>query len=48
MATTEQIGTYAKTLPISAKPLFIGSIPIAASSLINNLKTVRTVVRNRL
>src|SRR5712692_9990352 len=29
--TREQVGTYAKTLPISAKPLFIGSIPIAAS-----------------
>ncbi len=31
MSTREQVGTYAKTLSISAKPLFIGSIPIAAS-----------------
>jgi len=36
MATREQIGTYAKTLPISAKPLFIGSIPIAASIILSN------------
>jgi hypothetical protein len=31
MGTREQIGTSAKTLCVSAKPLFIGSIPIAAS-----------------
>jgi len=40
MSTREQAGTYAKTLPISAKPLFIGSIPIAASNLSNNLQAV--------
>jgi len=36
MPTREQIGTYTKTLPISAKPLFIGSIPIAASKILPN------------
>jgi len=38
MAPREQIGTAAKTRAVPAKPLFIGSIPIAASNLFNNFQ----------
>jgi hypothetical protein len=30
-------------LKISAKPLFIGSIPIAASNLLNNLQAAQSI-----
>jgi hypothetical protein len=38
MSASEQIGTGAKSFAETAKPLFIGSIPIAASNSINNLQ----------
>jgi hypothetical protein len=39
----EQIGTGAKSLAETAKPLFIGSIPIAASNLLNNLRAAESI-----
>jgi hypothetical protein len=36
MSASEQIGTGAKSFSKTAKPLFIGSIPIAASNLFCN------------
>ena len=32
IGSREQVGPCANALPVSAKPLFIGSIPIAASN----------------
>ena len=39
MSASEQIGTGAKSFTETAKPLFIGSIPIAASNQINSLRS---------
>jgi len=43
MSASEQIGTGAKSFSKTAKPLFIGSIPIAASNLLNNLPAAESV-----
>jgi hypothetical protein len=43
MGRGEQIGTRARTRLVSAKPLFIGSIPIAASNY--NLNQANSLAR---
>jgi hypothetical protein len=48
IGTREQIGTCAKTYAISAKPLFIGSIPIAASKSYSYFTSGRPVDRSVL
>jgi hypothetical protein len=48
MDTSEQSRLWAKSFAKTAKPLFIGSIPIAASNLFNNLETFTSSVKSSL
>jgi len=41
MSASEQIGTGAKSFTETAKPLFIGSIPIAASKYLQQQQVFR-------